>query len=126
MLRSILWLTSFLLFSCNNDEDSENSVYSSQYNRHIIYTDSVSNFEDDGIVRVTKKNNLFQFDFEVKNGKIESIKEIELEMTGANTLRNVGWTPSKLIMMSKDSLNIMYRDNSKIWIVNGLKHDTIK
>ena len=65
-----------VLFSCNNEDDAENSVYSSEYQRHIIYKDSISNFEGNGVVRISKKNDLYNFDFEVENGK--ALKRVAL------------------------------------------------
>ena len=54
------------------------------------------------------------------------MKANQMEMTGGNTLRNVDWTPSKLIMMTKDSLNISYQTKNETWFVSGLKKDIIK
>ena len=109
-----------ILFSCTNEDDAENSVYSSEYQRHIIYKDSISNFEGNGVVRISKKNDLYNFDFEVQNGKVAQIREVRMEMTGGNTLRNIDWTPTKLIMMTKDSLNISYNLPNQTWKVSGL------
>ncbi|WP_282628946.1 hypothetical protein [Empedobacter sedimenti] len=109
-----------VLFSCNNEDDAENSVYSSEYQRHIIYKDSISSYEGNGVVKISQKNNSYNFDFEVQNGKVASIKDIKMEMTGANTLRNIDWTPTRLIMMTKDSLNISYNLSNQTWRVNGL------
>ena len=109
-----------VLFSCTNEDDEENSVYSTEYKRHIIYKDSISNFEGNGVVRISKKNDLYNFDFEVQNGKVAQIKEIRMEVTGGNTLRNIDWTPTKLIMMTKDSLNISYNLPNQTWKVSGL------
>ncbi|MBO6186232.1 MAG: hypothetical protein J6O88_16355, partial [Chryseobacterium sp.] len=79
-----------------------------------------------GVVRVSQKNNVYKFDFEGTSKAIKSLENIEMEMTGGNTLRNVDWTPSKIIMMTKDSLNISYQIKNETWFVSGLKKDIIK
>ena len=43
-----------------------------------------------------------------------------MEMTGGNALRNTDWTPTKLIMMTKDSLNVSYNLPNQTWKVSGL------
>jgi hypothetical protein len=118
-LYSSVLITLVFFYSCSKNDELANTVYKTEYKRHIIYKDSIANYEGDGTIRVLKKDNFYSFNFEVENGKVESLMDIEMEMTGGNTLRNVDWTPSKLIMMTKDSLNIAYQIHQQKWFVGG-------
>lgn len=110
-----------ILFSCNNEDDVTNEIYRNRYERRfIIFQDSLgTTIRDSGVVRVSEQNNIFRFDFEVNNQSVNPLENIKMEMTGNNTLRNQDWTPSKLITLSKDSINISYRDGNRYWLVNG-------
>ena len=128
-MRNIIVIASLFifLFSCNNEDDVSNTIYKDKYERYIIYKDSINPLiEGNGVVHVSQKNNVYKFDFEGTSKAIKSLENIEMEMTGGNTLRNVDWTPSKIIMMTKDSLNISYQIKNETWFVSGLKKDIIK
>ena len=56
----------------------------------------------------------------ITSQKIDPIENIQMEMTGSNSLRNVGWTPTKLIVLSRDSINISYKDGKRYWLVNSI------
>lgn len=126
-MRTILLLIFglIILFSCNNEDDVQNTVYKNEYGRRfIIFQDSLGNsiVKDSGTIRVSKNNNLYKFDFELMNQtKIDPIENIQMEMTGSNSLRNINWTPTKFIMLSRDSINISYQDGKRYWLVNGIK-----
>ncbi|GGE90452.1 hypothetical protein SAMN05443634_10954 [Chishuiella changwenlii] len=123
-MRNILLFIPFLfvLFSCQNEDDSTNEIYKNRYERRfIIFQDSLgTTIRDSGVVRVSQKDNIFKFDFEVASGTVKPIENIRMEITGNNTLRNLEWTPSKLITLSKDSINISYREGASYWFVNGI------
>ena len=128
-MRNVIIIASFFifLFSCNNEDDASNTIYKDKYERYIVYKDSINDtIKGNGIVRVSQKNNVYRFDFEGNFKSIKSLENIQMEMTGGNTLRNVDWTPSKLIMMTKDSLNISYQTKNETCFVSGLKKDIIK
>ena len=128
-MRNVIIIASFFIFllSCNNEDDVENTIYKDKYERYIVYKDSINDtIKGNGIVRVSQKNNVYRFDFEGNFKSIKSLENIQMEMTGGNTLRNVDWTPSKLIMMTKDSLNISYQTKNETCFVSGLKKDIIK
>ena len=128
-MKNIIVIASLFifLFSCNNKDDVSNTIYKDKYERYIVYKDSINDtIKEKGIVRVQQKNNVYKFDFEGTSKAIKSLENIEMEMTGGNTLRNVDWTPSKIIMMTKDSLNISYQIKNETWFVSGLKKDSIK
>lgn len=128
-MRNVIIIASFFIFllSCNNEDDASNTIYKDKYERYIVYKDSINDtIKGNGIVRVSQKNNVYRFDFEGDFKSIKSLENIQMEMTGGNTLRNVDWTPSKLIMMTKDSLNISYQTKNETWFVSGLKKDIIK
>ncbi len=128
-MRNVIIIASFFIFllSCNNEDDASNTIYKDKYERYIVYKDSINDtIKGNGIVRVSQKNNVYRFDFEGNFKSIKSLENIQMEMTGGNTLRNVDWTPSKLIMMTKDSLNISYQTKNETWFVSGLKKDIIK
>ncbi|MGV0754706.1 hypothetical protein ACTS95_08350 [Empedobacter brevis] len=126
-MRTILLLIFglIILFSCNNEDDVQNTVYKNEYERRfIIFQDSLGNsiVKDSGTIRVSKNNNLYKFDFELMNQtKIDPIENIQMEMTGSNSLRNINWTPTKFIMLSRDSINISYQDGKRYWLVNAIK-----
>ncbi|WP_312922371.1 hypothetical protein [Empedobacter brevis] len=126
-MRTILLLIFglIILFSCNNEDDVQNTVYKNEYGRRfIIFQDSLGNsiVKDSGTIRVSKNNNLYKFDFELMNQtKIDPIENIQMEMTGSNSLRNINWTPTKFIMLSRDSINISYQDGKRYWLVNAIK-----
>ncbi|MDM1070925.1 hypothetical protein HX001_00295 [Empedobacter brevis] len=126
-MRTILLLIFglIILFSCNNEDDVQNTVYKNEYERRfIIFQDSLENsiVKDSGTIRVSKNNNLYKFDFELMNQtKIDPIENIQMEMTGSNSLRNINWTPTKFIMLSRDSINISYQDGKRYWLVNAIK-----
>ncbi|WP_312555409.1 hypothetical protein [Empedobacter brevis] len=126
-MRTILLLISglIILFSCNNEDDVQNTVYKNEYGRRfIIFQDSLGNsiVKDSGTIRVSKNNNLYKFDFELMNQtKIDPIENIQMEMTGSNSLRNINWTPTKFILLSRDSINISYQDGKRYWLVNAIK-----
>lgn len=127
LMRTILLLISglIILFSCNNEDDVQNTVYKNEYGRRfIIFQDSLGNsiVKDSGTIRVSKNNNLYKFDFELMNQtKIDPIENIQMEMTGSNSLRNINWTPTKFILLSRDSINISYQDGKRYWLVNAIK-----
>ena len=128
-MRNVIIIASFFIFllSCNNEDDASNTIYKDKYERYIVYKDSINDtIKGNGIVRVSQKNNVYRFDFEGDFKSIKSLENIQMEMTGGNTLRNVDWTPSKLIMMTKDSLNISYQTKNETCFVSGLKKDIIK
>ena len=128
-MRNVIIIASFFIFllSCNNEDDASNTIYKDKYERYIVYKDSINDtIKGNGIVRVSQKNNVYKFDFEGNFKSIKSLENIQMEMTGGNTLRNVDWTPSKLIMMTKDSLNISYQTKNETCFVSGLKKDIIK
>ena len=128
-MRNVIIIASFFIFllSCNNEDDASNTIYKDKYERYIVYKDSINDtIKGNGVVRVSQKNNVYKFDFEGNFKSIKSLENIQMEMTGGNTLRNVDWTPSKLIMMTKDSLNISYQTKNETWFVSGLKKDIIK
>ncbi len=128
-MRNVIIIASFFIFllSCNNEDDASNTIYKDKYERYIVYKDSINDtIKGNGIVRVSQKNNVYRFDFEGNFKSIKSLENIQMEMTGGNTLRNVDWTPSKLIMMTKDSLNISYQTKNETCFVSGLKKDIIK
>ena len=128
-MRNVIIIASFFifLFSCNNEDDASNTIYKDKYERYIVYKDSINDtVKGNGVVRVSQKNNVYKFDFEGNFKSIKSLENIQMEMTGGNTLRNVDWTPSKLIMMTKDSLNISYQTKNETCFVSGLKKDIIK
>lgn len=113
-----------ILFSCNNEDDSTNTIYKEKYERRfIIFEDSLGGVvQDSGIVKVSKRNTGFTYEFvTINNKKIDAIENIEMEMTGSNSLRNVNWTPVKFIIMNKDSINISYQDKNRKWFVNAIK-----
>lgn len=126
-MRTILLLIFglIILFSCNNGDDVQNTVYKNEYGRRfIIFQDSLGNsiVKDSGTIRVSKNNNLYKFDFELMNRtKIDPIENIQMEMTGSNSLRNINWTPTKFILLSRDSINISYQDGKRYWLVNAIK-----
>ncbi|MGU9937598.1 hypothetical protein [Empedobacter brevis] len=126
-MRTILLLIFglIILFSCNNEDDVQNTVYKNEYGRRfIIFQDSLGNsiVKDSGTIRVSKNNNLYKFDFELMNQtKIDPIENIQMEMTGSNSLRNINWTPTKFILLSRDSINISYQDGKRYWLVNAIK-----
>lgn len=127
LMRTILLLIFglIILFSCNNEDDVQNTVYKNEYGRRfIIFQDSLGNsiVKDSGTIRVSKNNNLYKFDFELMNQtKIDPIENIQMEMTGSNSLRNINWTPTKFILLSRDSINISYQDGKRYWLVNAIK-----
>ena len=127
LMRTILLLISglIILFSCNNEDDVQNTVYKNEYGRRfIIFQDSLGSsvVKDSGVIRVSKNNNLYKFDFELMNQtKIDPIENIQMEMTGSNSLRNINWTPTKFILLSRDSINISYQDGKRYWLVNAIK-----
>ncbi|MGL5233940.1 MAG: hypothetical protein ACRC8Z_04185 [Empedobacter falsenii] len=122
-MKTSLFLMTILmiLFSCNNEDDSQNTIYKEKYERRfIIFQDSLgNNIVDSGVVKVFQSKNLYRFDF-ITTQKIDPIENIQMEMTGSNSLRNVGWTPTKLIMLSRDSINISYKDGKRYWLVNSI------
>lgn len=122
-MRTIVCFASLLMmiFSCNNEDDSQNTIYKENYERRfIIFQDSLGGIvQDSGVVQVSQYNNLYKFDF-ITTQKIDPIENIQMEMTGSNSLRNVGWTPTKLIMLSRDSINISYKDGKRYWLVNSI------
>ncbi|MFV0231909.1 hypothetical protein OBK30_02450 [Empedobacter falsenii] len=125
-MKTSLFLMTILmtLFSCSNEDDSQNIVYKEKYERRfIIFRDSLGIEEkDSGTVRVSKNNTLYSFNFETANNKhVDPIEDIEMEMTGSNSLRNVNWSPTKFIVMTKDSINISYQVGDSYWLVNGIK-----
>ncbi|GEM50278.1 hypothetical protein EB1_00680 [Empedobacter brevis NBRC 14943 = ATCC 43319] len=127
LMRTILLLIFglIILFSCNNGDDVQNTVYKNEYGRRfIIFQDSLGSsvVKDSGTIRVSKNNNLYKFDFELMNRtKIDPIENIQMEMTGSNSLRNINWTPTKFILLSRDSINISYQDGKRYWLVNAIK-----
>ena len=122
-MRTIVCFTSLLMmiFSCNNEDDNQNTIYKERYERRfIIFQDSLgNNIVDSGVVQVSQSKNLYKFDF-ITTQKIDPIENIQMEMTGSNSLRNVGWTPTKLIMLSRDSINISYKEGKRYWLVNSI------
>ncbi|WP_276679972.1 hypothetical protein [Empedobacter brevis] len=126
-MRTILLLIFglIILFSCYNGDDVQNTVYKNEYGRRfIIFQDSLGSsvVKDSGTIRVSKNNNLYKFDFELMNRtKIDPIENIQMEMTGSNSLRNINWTPTKFILLSRDSINISYQDGKRYWLVNAIK-----
>nr|WP_314543704.1 hypothetical protein [uncultured Empedobacter sp.] len=122
-MRTIACFASVLMmiFSCNNEDDSQNTIYKEKYERRfIIFQDSLGGIvQDSGVVQVSQSKNLYKFDF-ITTQKIDPIENIQMEMTGSNSLRNVGWTPTKLIMLSRDSINIFYKDGKRYWLVNSI------
>lgn len=122
-MRTIVCFASLLMliFSCNNEDDGLNTIYKEKYERRfIIFQDSLgNNIVDSGVVKVFQSKNLYRFDF-ITTQKIDPIENIQMEMTGSNSLRNVGWTPTKLIMLSRDSINIFYKDGKRYWLVNSI------
>jgi len=125
-MKTSLFLMTILmiLFSCNNEDDSQNTIYKEKYERRfIIFQDSLgNNIVDSGVVKVFQSKNLYRFDF-ITTQKIDPIENIQMEMTGSNSLRNVGWTPTKLIMLSRDSINISYKDGKRYWLVNSISEN---
>ena len=125
-MRTSIFLMTILttLFSCSNEDDSQNIVYKEKYERRfIIFRDSLgTEVKDSGTVRVSKNNTLYRFDFETADNKhVDPIEDIKMEMTGSNSLRNVNWSPTKFIVMTKDSINISYQIGDSYWLVNGIK-----
>lgn len=122
-MKTSLFLMTILmiLFSCNNEDDSQNTIYKEKYERRfIIFQDSLgNNIVDSGVVKVFQSKNLYKFDF-ITTQKIDPIENIQMEMTGSNSLRNVGWTPTKLIVLSRDSINISYKEGKRYWLVNSI------
>ena len=122
-MRTIVCFASVLMmiFSCNNEDDSQNTIYKEKYERRfIIFQDSLgNNIVDSGVVKVSQSKNLYKFDF-ITTQKIDPIENIQMEMTGSNSLRNVGWTPTKLIVLSRDSINISYKEGKRYWLVNSI------
>ncbi|QLL58522.1 MULTISPECIES: hypothetical protein [Empedobacter] len=122
-MRTIVCFASLLMmiFSCNNEDDSQNTIYKEKYERRfIIFQDSLGGIvQDSGLVQVSQSKNLYKFDF-ITSQKIDPIENIQMEMTGSNSLRNVGWTPTKLIMLSRDSINISYKEGKRYWLVNSI------
>ena len=122
-MRTIVCFASLLMmiFSCNNEDDSQNTIYKEKYERRfIIFQDSLgNNIVDSGVVKVFQSKNLYKFDF-ITTQKIDPIENIQMEMTGSNSLRNVGWTPTKLIVLSRDSINISYKEGKRYWLVNSI------
>ena len=122
-MRTIVCFASLLMmiFSCNNEDDSRNTIYKEKYERRfIIFQDSLGGIvQDSGVVQVSQSKNLYKFDF-ITSQKIDPIENIQMEMTGSNSLRNVGWTPTKLIMLSRDSINISYKEGKRYWLVNSI------
>ena len=122
-MRTIVCFASVLMmiFSCNNEDDSQNTIYKEKYERRfIIFQDSLGGIvQDSGLVQVSQSKNLYKFDF-ITSQKIDPIENIQMEMTGSNSLRNVGWTPTKLIMLSRDSINISYKEGKRYWLVNSI------
>ena len=122
-MKTSLFLMTILmiLFSCNNEDDSQNTIYKEKYERRfIIFQDSLgNNIVDSGVVKVFQSKNLYRFDF-ITTQKIDPIENIQMEMTGSNSLRNVGWTPTKLIVLSRDSINISYKEGKRYWLVNSI------
>ncbi|MDM1041903.1 MULTISPECIES: hypothetical protein [Empedobacter] len=122
-MRTIVCFASVLMmiFSCNNEDDSRNTIYKEKYERRfIIFQDSLGGIvQDSGVVQVSQSKNLYKFDF-ITSQKIDPIENIQMEMTGSNSLRNVGWTPTKLIMLSRDSINISYKEGKRYWLVNSI------
>ena len=113
-----------MLFSCNNEDDSQNTVFKEKYERRfIVFQDSLGNsISDSGVVKVSKRNISYTYEFVTTNNKkIDVIENVEMEMTGSNSLRNVNWTPIKFIIMNKDSINISYQDKNRKWFVNAIK-----
>lgn len=122
-MRRIVCFASVLMmiFSCNNEDDSQNTIYKEKYEkRFIIFQDSLGGIvQDSGVVQVSQSKNLYKFDF-ITTQKIDPIENIQMEMTGSNSLRNMGWTPTKLIMLSRDSINISYKEGKRYWLVNSI------
>ncbi|WP_312356505.1 hypothetical protein [Empedobacter sp.] len=122
-MRTIVCFASLLMliFSCNNEDDGLNTIYKEKYERRfIIFQDSLGGIvQDSVVVQVSQSKNLYKFDF-ITTQKIDPIENIQMEMTGSNSLRNVGWTPTKLIMLSRDSINIFYKDGKRYWLVNSI------
>ncbi|MDH0675345.1 hypothetical protein N5D03_12425 [Empedobacter sp. GD03861] len=122
-MKTSLFLMTILmiLFSCNNEDDSQNTIYKEKYERRfIIFQDSLGGIvQDSGVVQVSQSKSLYKFDF-ITSQKIDPIENIQMEMTGSNSLRNVGWTPTKLIMLSRDSINISYKEGKRYWLVNSI------
>ncbi|MDM1061895.1 hypothetical protein HXZ62_04845 [Empedobacter falsenii] len=122
-MRTIVCFASVLMmiFSCNNEDDSQNTIYKEKYERRfIIFQDSLGEIvQDSGVVQVSQSKNLYKFDF-ITSQKIDPIENIQMEMTGSNSLRNVDWTPTKLIMLSRDSINISYKEGYRYWLVNSI------
>ncbi len=125
-MRTIVCFASLLMliFSCNNEDDSQNTIYKEKYERRfIIFQDSLGGIvQDSVVVQVSQSKNLYKFDF-ITTQKIDPIENIQMEMTGSNSLRNVGWTPTKLIMLSRDSINISYKDGKRYWLVNSISEN---
>lgn len=122
-MRTIVCFASVLMviFSCYNEDDSQNTIYKEKYEkRFIIFQDSLGGIvQDSGVVQVSQSKNLYKFDF-ITTQKIDPIENIQMEMTGSNSLRNMGWTPTKLIMLSRDSINISYKEGKRYWLVNSI------
>ena len=122
-MRTIVCFTSLLMmiFSCNNEDDNQNTIYKEKYERRfIIFQDSLGGIvQDSGVVQVSQSKNLYKFDF-ITTKQIDPIENIQMEMTGSNSLRNVGWTPTKLIVLSRDSINISYKEGKRYWLVNSI------
>lgn len=122
-MKTSLFLMTILmiLFSCNNEDDSQNTIYKEKYERRfIIFQDSLGGIvQDSGVVQVSQSKSLYKFDF-ITSQKIDPIENIQMEMTGSNSLRNVGWTPTKLIVLSRDSINISYKEGKRYWLVNSI------
>lgn len=122
-MRTIVCFASVLMmiFSCNNEDDSQNTIYKEKYERRfIIFQDSLGGIvQDSGVVQVSQSKSLYKFDF-ITTQKIDPIENIQMEMTGSNSLRNVGWTPTKLIVLSRDSINISYKEGKRYWLVNSI------
>ena len=122
-MRTIVCFASLLMmiFSCNNEDDSQNTIYKEKYERRfIIFQDSLGGIvQDSVVVQVSQSKNLYKFDF-ITSQKIDPIENIQMEMTGSNSLRNVGWIPTKLIMLSRDSINISYKEGKRYWLVNSI------
>lgn len=125
-MKTSLFLMTILmiLFSCNNEDDSQNTIYKEKYERRfIIFQDSLGGIvQDSGVVQVSQSKSLYKFDF-ITSQKIDPIENIQMEMTGSNSLRNVGWTPTKLIMLSRDSINISYKEGKRYWLVNSISEN---
>lgn len=111
---ALLFVTSFTLMACSDDDSpADSDIFVGKYNGFVAYSNGESNTEEqDGWVEVVKVGNNYNFIF--SNG-IPDITGVQFESNG-ETLINVGATEFQYIRVTASSLQILYTENvNDVW-----------